>query len=475
MFGSLRARLLATHLLVAGLVLLLLMVSFLLILANNPAGEQFVYSRLDTIQRIGAAQIRLRANEQDRLALDRVLGLLARPIGAHVVLLDEGGDRLFERPAGAPALPAAAVAQALADAEGHSDFRSPRGRRWLLSAASMPAGRALIAVAPGPTVRTLAAMAREALGPLAQASVLALAASALVAVLISRWVAGPLMKLGTAAQEVAEGDYDQELEPAGPAEMRELTLAFNDMIRQVRSSQQAHRDFVANVSHELKTPLTSIQGFAQALVDGTASDGEGRARAGRIILQESDRLQRLVEELLALARFDAGQVVLERVALDLRELLAAVIERMRPAAAERGIELRQEIADLPRMVGDHDRLTQVFLNLLDNAIRHSRQGGRVIVTGERHRDQLALSVSDSGPGIQPEALPRLFERFYQVDSSRSGQAERGTGLGLAIAQEIVRAHGGSIAVDSTPGQGSVFSVRLPISRPEDSTIERIRR
>lgn len=475
MFTSLRSRLLATHLLVAGLVLFLLLVSFILILATNPAGEQLVYNRLDTLQRIGAAQVRLRSSGQDRLALQRILNVLARPVGAHVVLLDNAGNSLYESPVGAPSLPPGSVERALADERGRATFRDGRGRLWLLSAGELPAGRTMLAMAPRPTVRTLALMAREGLGPLTQAAVVSLFLSALVAILIARGLARPLTRVGTAAQAVAGGDFDQQLEPEGPDEVRELAVAFNDMVRQVRASQQAQQDFVANVSHELKTPLTSIGGFAQALVDGTAGSESEKARAGQVILQEARRLHRLVEDLLDLARFDAGQVVLDRSPVNLDELLKGLIDPLSLSARERGIELRSEIGDLPLMVADGDRLAQVFINLIDNAIKHSRQGGHVLVEGSSQRGWTEVRVADSGPGIDPGEMARLFERFYQIDRARAGGEDRGTGLGLAIAQEIVRAHGGSITVDSTPGAGSVFTVRLPVSRPEDSTIQRIRR
>jgi len=230
---------------------------------------------------------------------------------------------------------------------------------------------------------------------------------------------------------------------------------------------------VANVSHELKTPLTSIQGFSQALLDGTAGDEQARGRAAAIIHEEAGRMRRLVDELLDLARLEAGQVILAREAVDVPDLLRACAARYASVADQAGIAVEVQMAEsLPPVVGDPDRLGQVFGNLVDNAIKHSTGatgGGRVALNAQQQDSSVVCSVTDSGPGIPADDLPRVFERFYQVDKSRarrsgvsdsSGQA-RGAGLGLAIAKEIVQAHGGRIAVESVEGLGTRFTVYLP--------------
>jgi two-component system sensor histidine kinase ResE len=218
---------------------------------------------------------------------------------------------------------------------------------------------------------------------------------------------------------------------------------------------------VANVSHELKTPLTSIQGFAQALMDGTASDEEAQIKAAKIIYEESDRLRRLVDDLLDLARLDAEQVVFMRRPVDLNALVQRIVDGLGVTATEAGVELVGLEQPLPPAIGDGDRLAQVLTNLIDNAIKHSQPGGQVRVEGEAGQKWLDIRVKDQGQGIPPGELSRIFERFYQLDKARSGGRGRGAGLGLAISREIIRAHGGELSAESEIGAGSTFTIRLP--------------
>jgi len=275
--------------------------------------------------------------------------------------------------------------------------------------------------------------------------------------------------MAQAARAVAAGEYHRDLKTAGPQEVESLAIAFNEMIHQVDSSQKAQRDFVANVSHELRTPLTSIQGFAQAILDGTAGDTTSKQHAAQVIYGESDRLKRLVEELLDLARIDAGQIDFKRDRVDINMIVANVVERLSLRARKAEIEIQEQLPPLPPLVGDGDRLAQVFTNLLDNAIEHSPAGGRVRVLGEVSQGWMTIHVEDVGSGIPPDELSRIFERFYQMDKARSS---RGAGLGLAISREIVRSHQGELKATSEIGRGSRFSVRLPLVRADDSTITR---
>jgi two-component system sensor histidine kinase ResE len=247
------------------------------------------------------------------------------------------------------------------------------------------------------------------------------------------------------------------------------------MAHQVRASRDAQRDFVANVSHELKTPLTSIQGYSQAILDGTAAEPEMIERAATVIHDEAARMGRMVTELLDLARIESGQVVMRQARIALGALLENVVERLKLRAAEEGIELSARIAELPPVTGDGDRLAQVFTNLLDNALKHTPRGGKVELvakpltpSGIRRRGKawpqaVGVSISDSGEGIPAEDLSRIFERFYQVDKSRKRSGS--VGLGLAITREIVEAHGGSIKAESIVGLGTRFTVTLPARAP----------
>lgn len=297
--------------------------------------------------------------------------------------------------------------------------------------------------------------------------------SIFLAYLIAHSIARPLQRIALATERIAKGDYDQKLNITSPDEVRRLAASFNVMAQEVKASRQAQRDFVANVSHELKTPLTSIQGFSQAILDGTARNGEAQRRAAKIINDEAERMARLVSELLDLAKLDAGQIVMAREAVDMGQLLRGCVEKLTPQARQGGVELRLDLGALPPWAGDNDRLAQVFTNLIDNALKHTSQGGRVTVAarevigqpvrkGEKATPRIEVSVADTGSGIPPEDLSRIFERFYQVDKSRRRKST-GAGLGLAIAKEIVQAHGGQIKAESVVGVGTKFTVTLPAS------------
>jgi two-component system sensor histidine kinase ResE len=230
------------------------------------------------------------------------------------------------------------------------------------------------------------------------------------------------------------------------------------MAEKVAQSQQQLRHFVADVSHELKSPITAIQGFAQALVDGTAGDESTRLKAARIINDESKRMKRQVDELLELARMQSGQLKVNHEPVNLSELLEHCHELFSVQAQEKGVLLKTEAGSAVNVLGDIDRLEQLFSNLLDNAIKNSPAGGEVCFTSTESTDgYVEVKVTDSGPGIPPEQLPYVFERFYQVTGVRTG-----VGLGLAIAREIALAHGGAIEARSEPGEGAEFVVRLPI-------------
>ncbi len=317
------------------------------------------------------------------------------------------------------------------------------------------------------------AAAAEFLPRLSWAGLVALVVSVVIAALMAYSIARPLERIAQAAEQISAGNYDQQLSISTPAEVARLAASFNSMAGQVKATLQSQRDLVANVSHELKTPLTSIQGFSQALLDGTAGDEQAKGRAAAIIHEEAGRMRHLVDELLDLARLEAGQVTLTREPMDVAGLLHACAARFASTADQAGIAVEvQAPASLPPVVGDPDRLGQVFGNLVDNAIKHSMGasgGGRVALCAEQQDRMVVCSVTDNGPGIPADDLPRVFERFYRVDKSRarrsgpsdsSGQA-RGAGLGLAIAKEIVQAHGGRIAVESVEGLGTRFAVYLP--------------
>jgi len=293
--------------------------------------------------------------------------------------------------------------------------------------------------------------------PFLLTGLIAFAVSIVVAFLLARSFYRPVQRITQAAERIAQGQYDQEVPLAGPKEMQTLAIRFNEMAGKVKQSQQQLRHFVADISHQLKSPLTSIQGFAQALLDGTAEDSETRLKAAQIIEDESRRMRRQVDELLELSRMQSGQVEMSHELVDLKELLIQCQEIFILRAEDKKINLKTEIEPLMPAIGDIDHLEQVFGNLLDNAFKNCPAGGEVAIIGRNSgADFVSITVADSGPGIPPEQLPYVFERFYQAGGLRTG-----VGLGLAIAREIVFAHGGDIEVGSNPGEKTKFTVTLP--------------
>jgi two-component system OmpR family sensor kinase len=360
-------------------------------------------------------------------------------------------------------------------------FRDPNGRVWIFVSQPLR-GRQMIQSdtafllvaqpAPRPTLREVfRVFGNTFFSPLARAGILALLVAIALSAVIAQSVAHPLQQMGHAARRIAAGDLDQRVPVQGPREVQALVQSFNDMVERVAIGQQAQRDFLANVSHDLRTPLTSIQGFSQAIVDGVASDPESAQRAAQIIQDEAARMRRMVEELLDLARIEAGKLDMRRRAVRVGDVLQTVADSLSVRAQEKGLRLEATIPPaLPRIAGDEDRLVQVFSNLLDNAINHTPPGGLVSLDAEANQGGIVIAIRDTGEGIPPDDLPRIFERFYQVDKSRQRSQQPGIGLGLAITRQIVEAHGGTIQAASALGKGTIFTVWLPLPAPDAPTV-----
>lgn len=284
--------------------------------------------------------------------------------------------------------------------------------------------------------------------------------------LLARGIARPLEDLSRAALKVSQGDLNQEvLTRKGGLELQNLGRAFNHMTASLRQSDQAKNAFIADVTHELRTPLTVIKGTVETLEDGALDDREGRGPLLAAMQRETDRLIRLVNDLLVLTRADASALKLRIDPVDLEALTRLRCRHLRPLAADRRIRLEMLPGETERnkafwVLGDPDRLAQVVDNLLDNAIRHAPPGSAVTLQLQNNGDVVACTLSDLGPGIPAEHLPFIFERFYRVDASRDRKTG-GTGLGLAIARALLTAQGGGIRVQSSPGQGARFTFWLP--------------
>ena len=280
-----------------------------------------------------------------------------------------------------------------------------------------------------------------------------------LSLVIARSIARPLSRMTRASEEMARGHYQQRIEVKGSDEVGRLAAAFNGMAEQVGHSDQMMRDLLANVAHELKTPLTSIQGFSQALTEGAVHTPEEYAQAARIINVEAERMRRLVEDLLYLSQIESGQVRMEHEPVDMGMLLRDSLERVERRSLDGGKALVLDLQQgLPPVIGDERRLEQVVSNLLDNALRYTPRGGEVRLRASCVANRIEIAVHNTGSYIPPEQLSRIFERFYRVERARSG---RNGGLGLAIASEVVAAHGGRIEANSSPATGTEFCVRLP--------------
>jgi len=353
-----------------------------------------------------------------------------------------------------------------------SVMKDQQGQNWIYIIQHLNDGNWLMVAVPRPAVPLLTILSDELMLPILGAAVAALIISLLVAYWLARWIGEPLQRLVVASRQMPSLNT-QPVSLQGPHEVQELTRAFNEMNNRVQTSRKSQRDFVANVSHELKTPLTSVQGFAQAILDGTADTPESRQQAARVIYNEAGSMHRMVLDLLDLARLDAGTLELQSAPVNLPALLNNIAEKFSPQAHATDVSIRVESADLPAIMGDGDRLSQVFSNLVDNALKNTPAGGivtlRARLTGTSTSlgagSAIEVDVADTGAGIPAEALPHIFERFYQADPSRPGGEKHGTGLGLAIVKEIVAAHSGKISVRSTPGAGSLFTVTLPLAPP----------
>jgi signal transduction histidine kinase len=330
-------------------------------------------------------------------------------------------------------------------------------RQQLRQAAAGGVGLGFIVVARPRAVFT--DTLRALLPSLALSGLAALAFAALVAALLSRTITRPLRDLVAGVRRFAGGDYGTRVPLAGPSEVAEMGTAFNEMAGEIQRSRGSEQAFLADISHELRTPLTSIQGFAQAIVEGEAR-GDAVSHVAEIIHREARRLVRMVEGLLQVARLESGAQSMAREDIAPARLLESAVAALEVQAKDAGVTFDVAGTDaLPTLHGDPDKLAQLFLNVLDNAVKHSPRGTTVHIRGSRDNGAVLIRVRDAGSGLPQGAQTRLFQRFYRGENAQRD----GAGLGLAIAQAIAQAHGGSIRASNVDGGGAEFAVRLPIA------------
>jgi signal transduction histidine kinase len=472
---SLRANLIAAFVAVIGLSLLLASGAFAYLLSDYQAERE--RDRLQELAMLHTYAVTRAVREGRPIqAIGTQLDQGAAESGVRVLLLDSNGTvlhdtdnedstegRTFPLPAG----------QGRRQGVWQGTITTPNGGQDVFTVVPVLGVQPGLRVAVVAPEQSLTNAWRASLPRLSLAAAGALVVSIVLAVWLAATITRPIVQITRASEEIAHGNYDPHLTlPETTDEVGRLSKAFTTMAREVARSHRAMRDLLANVSHDLRTPLTSISGFAGALVDGTMSGPDAAREAGRVIGEEAERMRRLVEDLLYLGRIEAGDVLLEREPLDLADLARAVQSRFLFRAQEAGISFGVNAPETVSTKGDPHRLGQMLDNLVENAFKHTPQGGHIEVTVNLPKrrsngstrpprgDALAvLSVHNSGSYIPPAEAERVFERFYQVDKARA--AGDGRGLGLAIAREIVQAHGGVIDLVSTPNGGTTFNVRLP--------------
>jgi signal transduction histidine kinase len=478
MLGSLRARLIVSFALVVALAVFLAGAGALFLLRDKQqqtAVER--YGRLaeplnDRVARLLGAgrsleevkvELRQRATDSDVriLLLDQDLQVTFDSAGDQLrgkYILSFAGDRVKAADSGG-------VSYKWADFDGENThltlFASPpRPEDATFTATSYDA---IIAIPQS----KLASAWLDLVPRLALAGAIALSVSFVVSFFISRSISGPLARITAASKQMAGGNYDVHIPIKGEDEVGRLAEAFNQMALEVNTSQRMMKDLLANVSHELKTPLTSIQGFSQAMVDGVVSSADDVKEYSRTIHEESNRMRALVDDLMLLSQIESGQVSMHHAHVDIRQLLDRTIERFQWAIRDAGIESRLRVEPIADVHGDERRLEQVFSNLLQNAVRHTPHGGTITVSARTLAGgHVSIGVHNTGSVIPREDLPRVFERFFQVDRARTRKGGS-SGLGLSIVTEIVEAHGGTVRALSSEAGGTEFIVILPGERTTD--------
>jgi len=289
-------------------------------------------------------------------------------------------------------------------------------------------------------------------------AILAIVLAAIATILLSRRIANPIKELTIAARRLGEGDFSHRVKHSGKGEMGELAQTFNSMADSLEKAEMLRKNMVADVAHELRTPISHIRGQLEAIGDGLIKPD---VRTFSSIYEESILLSRLIDDLQDLTLAEAGKLKMVRQAKDIPELIDQTVQNIRPIAESHGLSINIRLPDkLPPCDIDAQRIGQVLRILLDNAVAHTPDGGKIDIKAEQIENFIELSVSDTGEGIPESDLPYIFERFYRVDKSRA-RATGGQGLGLTIARRLVEAHGGNIKVQSDQGKGSRFAFTIP--------------
>jgi signal transduction histidine kinase len=403
--------------------------------------EQFQFVRIEEIL------LHYYSDHQGWEGVQPLVERMASPSGAHIVLTDASGI---------------VVADSQGDLLGEQYHPDSPGRT-----VSPPPGRQLLGtlyVSPESSVETYRLSPQrlsESINRfLLWGGLLAIAIALLLTFVLSRRMSSPIHALSTAARRLGRGDLSQRVQLQGKGEVQELAQAFNSMASDLERAEKFRQNLVADVAHELRTPLSNIRGYLEAIRDRIIKPDAATMHS---LNEEAILLSRLVDDLQELSLAEAGELKLLYQAQDIAKLIKQAVTPWQPSVAAKEMSLSLDLPDkLPPVNIDWQRISQVLHNLLENAVAHTGKGGTITVTAARQGDQVQISVSDTGEGIPVDDLPNIFERFYRVDKSRA-RATGGSGLGLTIAKRLVEAHGGNIKAQSEPSKGSRFSFTVPIA------------
>lgn len=493
MLGSLRARLIVSFAVVVALAVFLAGAGALFLLRDQQqetAREQYGRYAEPLNERVGS----LLELGKTRADVEAYLTQRSEELGLRLILVDEDQLTVFDtaQPAGNPNAKGLRGTPIVAFKDPELRVVADQGARYKLANVDAGGQKLTLFAAPARPAAdgTFAPLTYDVyiaipqsqlssawldLAPrLALAGAIALVVSFAVAWFISRSISGPLARITAASVQMSRGDYDVHIPIRGQDEVGRLSEAFNLMAQEVNSSHRMMKDLLANVSHELKTPLTSIQGFSQAILDGANTTEEDYRESCRIINEEANRMRGLVDDLLLLSQIESGQVSMQHKHIDLQGLLEHTLERFQWELRDGQIRSGISIDRLPEVHGDERRLEQVFSNLIQNAVHHTPPGGAVTVRAGVGRDgRASIGVHNTGSYIPPDDLARVFERFFQVDRARARKGGS-SGLGLAIVSEIVEAHGGTVNATSDEVTGTEFVVTLPPAAMRDARARAVR-
>ncbi len=411
---------------------------------------------------------------------------MARTVQARLTVIDRDGRVLLDSEADP-----AHMENHQARAEFHSALTGHPGRSirksattgvdYMYVAVPLPSGALRLAVPLEQVNHQVGEVRRRMAG----VAILAFVPAILVAAIIARRMSKLFGRIISFAGELAKGNFHARLPAEGKGEVATLSRRLNDAGAHLQSAveqldrehseleklERVRKDFVINVSHELRTPLASIQGYTETLIDGAIDDSANRMRFLGIIRKNAERLASLTADLLTLSRIELQRRNFEFDLHPVPEMLAGAVDTVRPMAVKKNLKLELRVdPECGQAYCDAEAVHQILINLLDNAIKYTPEGGSVLVSARPEENALVqISVRDSGIGIPPEDLPRLFERFYRVDKARSREMG-GTGLGLAIVKHLVRAHGGEVIIQSVPNEGSTFSFALSSTVHDSVTV-----